>query len=68
MYSFTRSVIGPKLARTLIQESVVVRTTRTSDRPSTPSLYWMPNTGIQSYCSTCWKPPRSMPLVLVGRM
>ena len=32
----------------LIQVSVVVRTTSTSDRPSTPTLYWMPNIGIQA--------------------
>ena len=32
----------------LIQVRVVVRTTRTSDRPSTPTLYWIPNAGIQS--------------------
>ena len=48
MYSFTRSLIGEKLARMLIQVSVVVRTTSATDSPSTPSLYWMPKSGIQS--------------------
>ena len=57
MYSFTRSLIGPKLARMLIHERVVVSTTSTSERPSTPTLYWMPKAGIQSNCSTNWKPP-----------
>ena len=32
-----------------IHVRVVVRTTSATDRPSTPSLYWMPKTGIQSY-------------------
>ena len=48
MYSLIRVWIGSKLARMLIQVSVVVRTTRATDRPSTPSLYWMPKTGIQT--------------------
>ena len=56
MYSFTRSLIGPKLARMLIQVRVVVSTTRASEMPSTPSLYWMPKAGTQSACSTNWKP------------
>ena len=56
MYSFTRNLIGPKLARMLIQLSVVVRTTISTLRPSTPSLYWMPNDGIQSAASLNWKP------------
>ena len=55
MYSFTRSLIGPKLARMEIQVRVVVRTTIATDSPSTPSLYWMPKRGIQSSCSTYWK-------------
>ena len=50
MYSLIRVWIGAKLARMLIQHSVVVRTTRASDRPSMPSLYWMPKIGIQSTC------------------
>ncbi len=58
MYSFTRSLIGPKLARMLIQDSVVVSTTSTTDSPSAPSLYWMPKAGIQSACSTNSKPAR----------
>ena len=37
MYSFTRSLIGPKLARMLIHVSVVVSTTRISEIPSTPT-------------------------------
>ena len=56
MYSLTRFWIGLNDARMLIQESVVVSTTRTSDRPSTPTWYWMPNRGIQRYVSTNWKP------------
>ena len=56
MYSFTRSWIGPKEARMLIHDSVVVRTTRTADRPSTPTLYWIPKTGIQSTVSLYEKP------------
>ena len=55
MYSFTRSWIGPKLARIEIHVSVVVRATIATERPSTPSLYWMPKSGIQSSCSTYWK-------------
>jgi len=58
MYSFTRSWIGPKLARMLIAVRVVVRTTRATERPSTPSLYWIPNRGIQSTASPYWKPGR----------
>src|SRR5947209_6051413 len=56
MYSLTRFWIGPKEARIEIQVSVVVRTTRTSDRPSTPTWYWMPNSGIQSTAGSAWKP------------
>ena len=48
MYSFTRSLIGPKLARMLIQVSVRGQHDQGDRRPSTPSLYWMPKTGIQS--------------------
>ena len=51
MYSLIRVWIGPKLARMLIQVSVVVRTTSATDSPSTPSLYWMPKNGIQSIAS-----------------
>jgi hypothetical protein len=46
--------IGLKLARMQIHDSVVVRTTSAADRPSTPSLYWMPNSGIQSATSSNW--------------
>ncbi len=56
MYSFTRSLIGPKLARMLIPVSVVVSTTNASEMPSIPSLYWMPKAGTQSTCSRNWKP------------
>ena len=59
MYSLIRVWIGAKLARMLIQVSVVVRTTRASESPSTPSLYWMPKAGIQSAVSTSWKPARA---------
>src|SRR4051812_26472946 len=54
MYSLIRSLIGLNEARMLIQVSVVVRTTRTSDSPSIPTLYWIPNVGIQSRRSTNW--------------
>src|SRR3972149_3137798 len=56
MYSFTRSVIGLKLARMLIQVSSVVSTTSTRLMPSTPSLYWMPKAGIHSATSLRTKP------------
>ena len=56
MYSLIRVVIGLKLARMLIQESVVVSTSRAADSPSSPSLNWMPKTGIQSYVSSNWNP------------
>jgi hypothetical protein len=56
MYPFTRSLIGPKLARMLIHVSVVVRTTIRRLRPSTPTLYWMPKLGIQSNASLYWNP------------
>ena len=58
MYSFTRSWIGPNEARMLIHDRVVVRTTSTADRPSTPTLYWIPKAGIQSTVSTNEKPGR----------
>ena len=48
MYSLIRVWIGTHDARMQIQVSVVVRTTRAADSPSTPSLYWMPKIGIQS--------------------
>jgi len=48
MYSFTRSLIGEKLARMEIQDSVVVSTTSATDSPSAPTLYWIPKSGIQS--------------------
>ena len=51
MYSFTLVWMGLKLARMLIQVSVVVSTTSASEMPSTPSLYWMPKPGTQSACS-----------------
>ena len=54
MYSLIRSLMGENEARMLIQVRVVVRTTRTSDSPSTPTLYWMPKTGIQLIASTSW--------------
>ena len=60
MYSLIRSLIGENEARMLIQLRVVVSTTRISDRPSTPTLYWIPNNGIQSTCSTSWKPVRAV--------
>ena len=56
MYSLTRSRIGPKEARMLIQVRVVVSTTSTADSPSTPTLYWIPKTGIQSTVSTIENP------------
>jgi hypothetical protein len=37
MYSLIRSLIGENEARMLIHDRVVVRTTRISDRPSTPT-------------------------------
>ena len=55
MYSLSRSLIGRNEARMLIQLRVVVRTTRSVDRPSTPTLYWIPKTGIQSWTSWYWK-------------
>ena len=58
MYSFTRSLIGEKLARMVIQVRVVVSTTSARQMPSTPSLYWIPKSGIQSTSSTNWKPAR----------
>src|SRR3954468_24452042 len=54
MYSLIRSLIGLNEARMLIQVSVVVRTTRTSDSPSIPTLYWIPNVGTQPKPSTNW--------------
>ncbi len=56
MYSLIRVWIGLKLASRQIHVSVVVRTTSAADSPSTPSLYWMPNSGIQSTTSTYWNP------------
>ena len=56
MYSLIRVWIGAKLARMLIQVSVVVSTTRATDSPSTPSLYWIPKNGIQSTVVSNWKP------------
>ena len=59
MYSLIRSLIGPNEARIEIQDSVVVRTTRTSARPSTPSLNWIPKAGIHGAETTNWNdPPR----------
>ena len=58
MYSLIRVWIGLKLARMAIQESVVVRTTSATDRPSTPTLYWIPKNGIHSATSPNWKPGR----------
>src|SRR4029078_1641694 len=46
-----------------IHESVVVRTTRISDRPSTPSLNWIPKAGIHGAVTTNWK---SAPRAPVG--
>ena len=54
MYSLIRSLIGLNEARMLIQVSVVVRTTRMSDSPSTPTLYSIPNAGIHGISSTNW--------------
>ena len=56
MYSFTRVWMGPKLARMLMSVRTVVSSTRTSEMPSTPTLYWMPRKAIQSACWTSWKP------------
>ena len=56
MYSFTRVVIGPKLARMLIAVSSVVRSTSTSEMPSTPTLYSIPKKPIQGTSWTNWKP------------
>ena len=57
MYSFTRSLMGRKLARMLIQVRSVVRTTRTRLMPSMPTVYSMPKAGIQGTLSTNVKPP-----------
>ena len=38
MYSFTRVVMGPKLARMLTIVRSVVSSTSTSEMPSTPTL------------------------------
>jgi hypothetical protein len=57
MYSLIRSLIGLNEARIEIHDRVVVRTTSTSDRPSIPSLNWMPNSGIQSASTTYWNSP-----------
>ena len=56
MYSFTRSLMGRKLARMLIQVSVVVSTTSTRLMPSMPTVYSMPKAGIQGTFSTKVKP------------
>ena len=58
MYSLIRVWIGAKLAQDADPRSVVVRTTRASDSPSTPSLYWMPKTRDPVDVSTNWKPRR----------
>ena len=54
MYSLIRSLIGANEARMLIQVSVVVRTTRMSDRPSTPSLYSIPKSRDPGTAPTNW--------------
>ncbi len=54
MYSLIRSLIGLNEARMQIHERVVVRTTRMSDSPSTPTLYWIPKSGIHSSASVYW--------------
>ena len=56
MYSLIRVWIGAKLARMLIQLSVVVSTTSAIESPSAPSLYWMPKNGIQSTVVSNSKP------------
>ena len=61
MYSLIRCWIGVQLARIEIHDSVVVSTTRAADRPSMPSLYWMPKIGIQSAVSTYWNWAPSRP-------
>src|SRR4029079_18082564 len=58
MYSLIRTWIGLKLARIEIHVRVVVRTTRARDSPSTPSLYSIPNSGIQLASSLNWKPEK----------
>src|SRR5579885_3616757 len=42
----------------LIQVRVVVRTRRTRESPSTPTLYWIPKAEIQGTASTYWNPGR----------
>ena len=57
-----RSLIGANEDRIAIHDSVVVRTTRISESPSTPSLNWIPNAGIHGAATTNWKSwPRSPP-------
>ena len=52
MYSFTRVLMGPKLARMLIQLSAsVVSTTSSRLMPSMPTWYLMPKNGIQGTTS-----------------
>ena len=59
MYSLIRVWIGLKLARIEIHDRVVVRTTSRTDRPSAPTLYWIPKNGIHWATSTYWnRPPR----------
>ena len=60
MYSLTRVWIGPKEARIEIIVRSVVRSTNTSEIPSTPTLYWIPKKLIQSACCTNWKPACSL--------
>ena len=55
MYSLIRSLIGANEARMLIHDRVVVRRTRMSDSPSTPTLYWIPKSGIHWSVSLYWK-------------
>jgi hypothetical protein len=60
MYSFTRVLMGPKLARIEIIVSNVVRSTNTNEMPSTPTLYWMPKKLIQSAAWMNWNPSASL--------
>ena len=59
MYSFTRSWIGRKEARTLIARQQGGEDDQDRLMPSTPTLYWIPKDGIQAMSSMNWKPARA---------